>query len=351
MTSALRTLAAIEPRVLDGTLTYESALALRAVLLQRYAPRTTNRLLSAARGVLRAAINLGLRSEHERVFSALRAIKSFQLPKGRLLENAEVAALARACQDGTLSGIRDAALLGVLLCGLRRSEVVALRTSDYDAEQGRLIVRGKGRKERDVYLPQAVQRALNAWLQWRVGDGSLFTPIKFNVIVNARLSAQSVYNVLLKRATQAGVWNVSPHDLRRTFVSRLLESGAVRHDAVQDFYELGTSDGERLWLAALRQVIAAPRRLLELTADRVVCLAQTQRPQRQRNLGGLVALVSGSNDCLPAALLHGRGEARQIRFELREGQVLALPVVCRVYFRHIQHARHRHGHPELSQPI
>ena len=226
MTSALRTLAAIEPRVLDGTLTYESALALRAELLQRYAPRTANRLLSAARGVLRAALNLGLRSEYERVFSALRAIKSFQLPTGRLLENAEVAALARACQDGTLSGIRDAALLGVLLCGLRRSEVVALRTSDYDAEQGRLIVHGKGRKERDVYLPQAVQRALNAWLQWRVGDGALFTPIKYNVIVNARLSAQSVYNVLLKRATQAGVWKVSPHDLRRTFVSRLLESGA-----------------------------------------------------------------------------------------------------------------------------
>lgn len=225
MTSALRTLAAIEPRVLDGTLNYEGALALRAVLLQRYAPRTTNRLLCAARGVLRAALNLGLRSD-ERVFSALRAIKSFQLSKGRLLENAEVAALARACRDGTLAGIRDAALLGVLLCGLRRSEAVSLRTSDYDAEQGRLLVRGKGRKERAVYLPPAVQRALNAWLQWRSGDGALFTPIKHNVIVNARLSAQSVYNVLLKRATQAGVWNVSTHDLRRTFVSRLLEAGA-----------------------------------------------------------------------------------------------------------------------------
>lgn len=226
MTSALRTLAAIEPRALDGTLTYEDALALRAVLIERYAPRTANRLLSAARGVLRAAWHLGLRSDYERVLPALNAVKAFQLPKGRLIQDAEIAALVSACQDGTLAGIRDLALIGVLFCGLRRSEVAALRMSDYDVEQGRLLVQGKGKKERAVYLPRAVQHALDAWLQRRGTGHALFTPVKGNAVINTRLSAQSVYNALLKRASQARVWDISPHDLRRTFVSKLLATGA-----------------------------------------------------------------------------------------------------------------------------
>ncbi len=79
-----------------------------------------------------------------------------------------------------------------------------------------------------AYLNDSLNRAMEDWLEVRgLKPGPFFLPIrKDGDLELRRMTTQAVYNLLRKRAAQAGVRNFSPHDLRRTFVSDLLEAGA-----------------------------------------------------------------------------------------------------------------------------
>ena len=132
-------------------------------------------------------------------------------------------------EDGGPAGVRDGALIGLMYAaGLRRAEVVALNVEDYTPETGDLVVRGKGSKERLLYVDNGAQDALHDWLALRGPEpGPIFCPInKGGRLELRRLTDQAVYNMLRKRAGQATVKPVSPHDMRRTFVSELLDAGA-----------------------------------------------------------------------------------------------------------------------------
>jgi integrase len=112
--------------------------------------------------------------------------------------------------------------------GLRREEVITLDLANYDPESGRLVILGKRQKERTAYLINGAADALADWLAIRgAAAGPLFLAInKGGAIQPGRLTPQAVYNILAKRAAAASVAEFSPHDLRRTFVSDLLEAGA-----------------------------------------------------------------------------------------------------------------------------
>jgi integrase len=87
---------------------------------------------------------------------------------------------------------------------------------------------GKGNKARVGYATTGGKRALEAWLAIR-GDaaGPLFWPIdKAGRAQPRRMTAQAVLKILARRAQRAGVGAFSPHDLRRTFISDLLDAGA-----------------------------------------------------------------------------------------------------------------------------
>lgn len=126
-------------------------------------------------------------------------------------------------------GIRDAAILSLwVTTGLRRAELVALDLADYSSndEYGALMVHGKRNKERTAYIQNGAFYALRDWLAIRRdGDGPLFHSLG-NRSKGGRLTSQALYYVLQKRAKLAGVPNVSPHDMRRTFISNLLDAGA-----------------------------------------------------------------------------------------------------------------------------
>ena len=213
-------------------LRFEHVNAIRSALMDRYKPATVNRHLAALKGVLKAAWRMGLISDADYMRAVdVKGVRGETLPAGRMLEPGEVAALVAACKaDATPAGKRDAALLAVLLAaGLRRAEAVALDVEDYNPETGELAIRhGKGRKERIVWLTNGARRAVNAWLEAR-GDepGPLFLPVnKGGRIIPKRMTSQAIYNALQKRAKQAGVTKFTPHDLRRTFASTLLDNGA-----------------------------------------------------------------------------------------------------------------------------
>lgn len=208
-------------------LTYAHTAALRARLAEAYAPATANKLLAALRGVLRSARRLGLMSaDAAAAASDVPPVRGASVLRGRALETAELAALLRACAaDASARGRRDAALLGVAYAGgLRRAELVALDVGDL-ADDGRLLVRrGKGAKDRALYLAGGALQLLRAWLRLRPA-GAIFVAISKagRLLDDRRLTPAAVRSILLARCAQAGVAPATPHDLRRTFVSTLLD--------------------------------------------------------------------------------------------------------------------------------
>lgn len=212
-------------------LRYAHTQAVRQALAERYAPATANRTLSALRGVLKECWRLGLMSAEDAARAAdLEPVRGTSLPPGRALTAGELAALFASCSAGRPADVRDAAVLGVLYVGgLRRAEAVALDVADYQPQDGELRVRrGKGGKARTVYITGGAATALEGWIDLRGDeDGPLFWPLdKAGRLRPARLSGQAIRELLLRRARRAGVVDFTPHDLRRSCVSHLLDAGA-----------------------------------------------------------------------------------------------------------------------------
>jgi len=207
-------------------LRYQHTQYIRAALMTSYAPTTVNRHLSALRGVLKEAWRLGqMDAEAYRHATDVTNIREERLPAGRYVPREEIARLLATCKHDGVNGVRDLALIAILCAtGLRRSELVALDLADYDPESARLEVHaGKGRKARIVYLDAGTRTVLGHWLALR-GDrpGALFTSTDQHM---ARLTDNAVYMLLRRRAQRADLPHFTPHDLRRTFVSDLLDHG------------------------------------------------------------------------------------------------------------------------------
>jgi site-specific recombinase XerD len=243
MRQALDTIAGMDSPTVDAmsfpwhSVRHQHTAAIRSRLAEAFAAATANKMLSALRGVLKSAWRLGLMTgdDYQRAID-IPAVKGSTLPRGRSLEAGELRALFGDCaDDDSPAGCRDAALLAVLYGGgLRRSEVAALEVSDYNAESGELRVRsGKGNKARLAYATNGAKAALDAWLLVRGTEpGPLFIPInKGGRLVRARtgelagMTEQAVYGIVEKRGEEAGIDHFSPHDLRRSFVSDLLDAG------------------------------------------------------------------------------------------------------------------------------
>jgi site-specific recombinase XerD len=213
-------------------LRYHHTAAVRAVLVEQFAPSTVNQMLCALRRVLREAKKLKLMLPTDYTDAVdIESVRVAQELQGRALSSSEMAAIMQVIKaDVTPAGVRDAALLAILLgSGLRRTEVVSLDLSDFDPSAGAIKVRGgKGGKDRTVYLPSSGMRAVSAWLRVRgVKAGPLLYPVsKGHRVMKRRLTDQAVLYILQKRALQSGIDSFSPHDCRRTFISNLLDAGA-----------------------------------------------------------------------------------------------------------------------------
>lgn len=148
------------------------------------------------------------------------------------LDRDEVVRLLLA-PDMTVLGVRDRALMEVLYAtGMRVSELCSLKVHDYNQEAMEMRVTGKGSKERVVLLNQSA----NAWLRkylneyWPKLAGGRTPQPESPLFVSrqaTRLSSRSVHRVVLKYAKKAKIEKqITPHTLRHTFATHLLEGGA-----------------------------------------------------------------------------------------------------------------------------
>lgn len=238
MTSTLQEVARMLGGELDtipwAALRYEHVTALRTKLAERgLAPATVNKYLAALRGVAREAWQLGLTdAETYQRIAAVKGVHGETLPSGRGLGPGELAALMRTCaNDHSAAGARDAAIIAMGYgAGLRRAELAGLELADLadDGETITATIRGKGSKERLVYLDNGSAQALRDWQAVRgLEPGALFYSGRRggHLIAGQRMTGQAIRDMLAKRASAAGLANATPHDLRRSFVSDLLDAG------------------------------------------------------------------------------------------------------------------------------
>ena len=206
---------------------------LRQQLVSRYAPATANRVLAALRGVLLACRRMGLLDADAYLrLVDIRPVRGQAAPRGRLIPPAELAALMQACaRDASPRGRRDAALLALgAAAGLRRAELCALDCADLVDEGAQLKIvvrRGKGAKDRVVYVAGDAAALARGWRESGAGRVALFVAISRTgtILADRRLAPASVRERLLKRCAQAGIPTATPHDLRRTCISQLLAQG------------------------------------------------------------------------------------------------------------------------------
>ena len=131
--------------------------------------------------------------------------------------------------DPSPAGVRDAAILGLLYgLGLRRSELVRLDVADFHSGDGVLTIQGKGNQARTGHVVEEARTVLERWLRVRgIANGPMFFPLtKSGHFVPRRLTSEGVAQILVKRAAEADVDRFSCHDLRRSFVTHLLDAGA-----------------------------------------------------------------------------------------------------------------------------
>jgi site-specific recombinase XerD len=212
------------------SLRYQQTSAVRQYLAKTYSIHTANLGISALRGVLKECWRLGL-IPHDAYTRAidLPRVKGESEIAGRSLTVEELRDLFKACDaDLSSAGIRDAALIAVMYCtGLRRNEVVALTLADYASTARSFTIRGKGNKVRLAFLTADAQHRLNEWLTVRGReDKALFVSVsKVGALGAEPLTGHSIRFILQARAEEAGVKPFSPHDMRRTTATHLLDHG------------------------------------------------------------------------------------------------------------------------------
>jgi integrase/recombinase XerD len=206
------------------------ASALRAYTDQLYAqglaPRTIARQLTALRNCTRFLVSEGkLSRDPAALLIAPRTGRSLPKPLGR----AETEALTAAPDPDQDSGIRDRAIIALLYSsGLRASELCGLRPGDLMIAEGVLRVQGKGNKQRLVPVGREAIAAIEAYVAGARGKLLRGKACPFLFVGNRgrALSRQILWGILRRHGIAAGAAGVSPHRLRHSFATHLLEGGA-----------------------------------------------------------------------------------------------------------------------------
>jgi len=186
------------------------------------------RKLASLRSFFRFAVSKGY-IERNPALSVRTPRREKKLP--RFLSQEEMVRLIEAPDPTSLSGIRDRAILELLYStGMRVSELVGLNESDFHLLGDSVIVKGKGNKERMLPVGSYASRALSQWQEAKkelrrlphFDDKALFLNLR-----GTRLSSRSVRRILRKYFLKAGLARkVTPHTLRHTFATHLLDRGA-----------------------------------------------------------------------------------------------------------------------------
>ncbi|NNE97979.1 MAG: site-specific tyrosine recombinase XerD [Pyrinomonadaceae bacterium] len=187
-------------------------------------PSSIGRIISTVRGFYKFLLMDGHIKKHPAEDLASPK-KGFYLPK--FMNEDEVERLLSQPDVTQEIGLRDRAILEMMYAsGLRVSEAANLRIGDIDIDAGILTCKGKGNKERKVPLGKSAVEWLKAHLAKRRKREHTEMRNLFVTSANQPISRQTIFKFIKEYAKNAELHDVSPHTLRHSFATHLLQRGA-----------------------------------------------------------------------------------------------------------------------------
>lgn len=234
-----------------------------------YAPATINQKLSAIRKFASEASDNGLMPQDiAQGIMGVKGVKTAGVRTGNWLTSSQAQDLLDAPDVSTLKGVRDRAILALMLGGgLRRSEVAGLDFDNIQQRDGRWVVvnlLGKGNRVRSVPIPSWTKHAIDVWAsQAGISTGRVFRSInKGGNLSGNSMTSQAVQDVVKLYAKAVG-FDISAHDLRRTFAKLSSRGGA---DIQQIQFSLGHASIKttEIYLGEFQDLTNAPCDALSL---------------------------------------------------------------------------------------
>ncbi|MDR3244624.1 MAG: site-specific tyrosine recombinase XerD [Elusimicrobiota bacterium] len=191
---------------------------------EKFKARSIYRITESIRQFYKFLINENMIETNPTEFLAIPKIPE-DLPK--LLSLDEVEILLTSVDKSDIQSVRNRAMLELLYaCGIRVSELVNLRFSNFNIEDNFIRILGKGSKERIIPFGETAKRYADLYLQMRKPHFNINDYV-FITRLNKQMSRIAFWQQLKKIAIKAGIKkNITPHTLRHSFASHLLSKGA-----------------------------------------------------------------------------------------------------------------------------
>jgi integrase/recombinase XerD len=201
--------------------------------------------------------------------SRVRSVKSTGIRVGNWLSLRQAQALLSAPNISTVKGLRDRAILAVLLgCGLRRSEVAALTFAHVQQRDGRWCIvdlKGKHGRVRTMPMPTWVKMAIDAWTSAApLADGYVFRPVnRADRVAGECLGEKVVWQMLQPYARTVGVPGIAPHDCRRT-CAKLCRAAGGELEQIQLLLGHASVQTTERYLGTKQDLVHAPNDAIKL---------------------------------------------------------------------------------------
>jgi site-specific recombinase XerD len=201
----------------------------------------------------------------------VKSAKSMGVRTGNWLSLKQAQALLNAPDITTTKGLRDRAIIAVLLgCGLRRSEAAALTMGHIQQRDGRWCIvdlLGKHGRIRTIPMPTWVKVAIDAWAAAAgVTDGAVFRPVnRGDQVQGTALSEKVVWQLLHGYAAAAGVPGIAPHDLRRS-CAKMCRAAGGELEQIQLLLGHASVQTTERYLGTKQDLVQAPNDGIKLRA-------------------------------------------------------------------------------------
>ena len=226
--------------------------------------------MSAIRKLAAEAADNGLLApELAAGISRVKSAKTQGIRTGNWLSQKQAQALLSAPDFSTLRGLRDHAILAVLLgCGLRRSEVAALTFAHLQQRDSRWCIVdlvGKHGRVRTAPMPTWVKVAVDAWASPAcLAEGHVFRPVnRADRVTGEALGEKVVWQLIKPYAEAAGVPGIAPHDLRRT-CAKLCRASGGELEQIQLLLGHASVQTTERYLGTRQDLVHAPNDAIKL---------------------------------------------------------------------------------------
>jgi integrase len=226
--------------------------------------------MSAIRKLAAEAADNGLLApELAAGIARVRSAKSVGIRVGNWLSVRQAQSLLNAPDVSTVRGLRDRAILAVLLgCGLRRSEVAALTLAHVQQRDGRWCIvdlRGKHGRIRTTPIPTWVKVAIDVWTSAAgVADGHIFRPVnRADRVGGERLGEKVVWQLIKPYAEAVSLPGIAPHDLRRT-CAKLCRAAGGELEQIQLLLGHASVQTTERYLGTRQDLVHAPNDAIKL---------------------------------------------------------------------------------------